>query len=70
MSQIKGSFFFLLLFLVVLLSPVRADEAACGSSEDQSKKIDQLLQNQKEMIASLEELKSELNIVKIRVSSR
>ena len=47
-----------------------ADDSAVSSGADLNKKLDKIFSNQDRILQELEELKSELNIVKIRVSQQ
>ena len=62
--------FFVLLFSFAPLHILFAEDVTCGSSGEDAKKIDEILQNQKKIMDSLEELKADVNTVKLRVSSR
>ena len=53
------------------LTVSRADDASSGvSSTEVLKKLDEVTQNQTKILQSLEEVKSELQAVKVRVTSR
>ncbi len=52
------------LFVLVLLS------TAAGMADESSEKLDKILENQNQMLAKLNEIKSELGIVKIRATEK
>ena len=47
-----------------------ADDTAVSPGPELNKKLDKILSNQDRILQEIEELKSELNVVKIRVSQQ
>ncbi len=75
MKKILIGFVISLVVIAVLLAisdrPSKAeDDTETVTSEEVSKKLDQVLNNQKAILDGVESLKQELNIVKIRVTQK
>ena len=68
MKKIVSMIVSIVAFTLLALPALWADDGACGSSGDGSKKFDEILENQKQIMATLSEIKTELNVVKIRAS--
>ena len=59
----------IVLFIILSLSFIPSASWADDACPDVGSKMDEIVKEQKQILDSLEQLKSELNIVKIRVSS-
>jgi len=66
----KKHFFMALIVGVVISSFATVSNAEDEASSEILKKLDQVMQSQETIIQSLEEIKSDLQIVKVRASSR
>ncbi len=64
-AQISRGVFFAILFLFAAIAPAYSESDAAALL---SKKMDQVLENQKLILQTLEELKQELHIVKLRAT--
>ncbi len=55
---------------IIMAERVAHGQAAGQASPDESGKLDQILNNQRSIMQSLESIKQELNIIKIRITQR
>ena len=65
MKKITVSVLFLAVLFFVPLAITHADDAISG---DASQKLNQVLENQKQIMDSLEQIKGELQIIKVRAT--
>ena len=66
---IMGLFISLLVISVICaITDRRIQAQAAGSDSEVSKKLDDILRNQKKMLEELASIKAELNVIKIRVT--
>ena len=58
---------FFVLFSLTGFVPAQAEDG--GASQDQPKKLDQILANQQQILESIEQIKQELKTIKVRATS-
>lgn len=61
---------FLLAVTLLLVTGIDRQAQAAGSDGDISRKLDDIINNQKAMMQEMEAIRSELNIIKIRITQQ